>query len=555
MTTNLVSIFSFNLLPEDPTAKEKRKVDSINHDQIKRVAALMVAAGSTVMAASMAVLYFLLTFTKYNPNPNIILNKDQLDHLILSILAPLYVVTLLGSAAFYKNYNQIKISCSLIFCCCDLSAKVIQILTTLSVLLLTVSSLMTGFFLMPAGPTLVHMVVKPTNGHHGLVVSAFAQNQLESEKCFINQTLDEVKCGEEFIDIFKTGGTSIKKITEQGSGLYNANLFVSRDLKNQCLECGDRQDNFCHRTVHEAKKHQRRVVWSHWTSWSKCSSVCGASVRSRTRTYEITSNEGILCLGPRKETEKCGKPSCKSYTFIEDKPLQTGIQSFGTFDERSNLFEGRPSFKQKDTKLQDGVFLFSDAASGEWRVSPGRAGRISSMTKPVMRSLSNTDYPPSEGWQYSCKTCNASQLNQWENIAVKLTEGAIKPCQEVQVTLFGATKENVYELWGKKASGLYRHYDDWVRGRPVYYKPEAYNFTLSFLPLQHGSAKGLVERFHPGWGFSDKADATYTYVVSKGSNAHSPGDVDSWVYYAGHDWEENELKKWPDANMTVVCKK
>ena len=106
-----------------------------------------------------------------------------------------------------------KISRSL-FTCCDLTTKTIQILTTLSILLLTVTSLITGFLLMPTGLTVVHLVVKPTNGHHSLVFSALAQNQLEGEICLKNKTLDEVYCGEDFIKIFNTGGTSINNITE-----------------------------------------------------------------------------------------------------------------------------------------------------------------------------------------------------------------------------------------------------------------------------------------------------------------------------------------------------
>ena len=540
MTTNIVSIFSFNLLPEDPTAKEKRKVDSVNHDQVRKVAALMVAGGATVMAASMAVLYCLLTFTRYTANPNIILTKDQLDHLLWFILSPLYVVVLIGSAAFYRNYNQKIILCRPFCCCCIPSAKTIKMLTTMSILLLTLVSLVTGFFLMPTGPNRVNLILKPTNGRPGLVLSAFAQNIPESEICIRNETLDKIKCGEVSIEIINSETTSINSITAEGSGYEDAELFVRKDLKSHCLECSDKKDNFCYRNVYEASKHQRKVLWSEWTKWSKCSSVCGPSDRSRTRTYETTSNKGILCLGPRNETERCGKPACKSYKFIlQDKLHRTAVKSYGAFEERSYLFEGRPSFKQKETKQQDGMFLFSDAASGEWRVSPGQAGRISFVTKPVLRSPSNTDYPPSTGWG------EVGEQNQWQHLSVLLTEGVIEPCQEVQVTLFGATRENVYKLWGKEASGSYRHYDEWVRGRPVYYKTEAHNFTLSFLPFTDLSFRG--------WGFSDKADATYAYIMSRGRDTHSPGDVDRWTYYAGHEWKEKGLNKWPDANMTVVC--
>ena len=338
MTTNIVSIFTFNLLPEDPTAKEKRKTDSVNHNQVRKVAALMVAGGATVMAASLAVLYCLLTFTGFTANPNIILTKDQLDHLILFILGPLYIVVVFGAAAFYRNYNQDRISCRFFCCCCVPSAKTIKLLTTISILLLTLASLVTGFLLMPAGPSRVHLILKPTNGRQGLVLSATAQNTLESKICMRNETVDKVKCGEIYVDIINSATTSINDITAKGTGYQDAELFVSGDLKGQCLECSDKKDNFCHRNVHEASKYQRTVLWSEWTEWSKCSSVCGPSVQSRTRSYEITSDEGILCLESRKETEKCGKPACKSYKFILQEPTRIGITSFGAFEERSHLF-------------------------------------------------------------------------------------------------------------------------------------------------------------------------------------------------------------------------
>ena len=62
-----------------------------------------------MMAISLAILYCLLTFTNYTANPNIILTKEQLNHLLFFVLAPLYVVVLLGSLGFYKNYNKEKI--------------------------------------------------------------------------------------------------------------------------------------------------------------------------------------------------------------------------------------------------------------------------------------------------------------------------------------------------------------------------------------------------------------------------------------------------------------
>ena len=201
MTTNLVSIFSFSLLPEDPTAKEKRRADSINHDQVRKVAALMVAGGATVMAFSLVTLYCLINFTNYIANPNIILTKEQLDHLLLFILAPLYVVVLLGLVGFYRNYNQEKIlqcccSCWAFLPCCTLSSKTTKMLTTMSILLLTLTALVPGLVLLPGGPSRVHLVIKPTNGRHGLVLSAFTENALDNKTCVRNEELDKIKCGE-----------------------------------------------------------------------------------------------------------------------------------------------------------------------------------------------------------------------------------------------------------------------------------------------------------------------------------------------------------------------
>ena len=77
-----------------------------------------------------------------------------------------------------------------------------------------------------------------------------------------------------------------------------------------------------------------------------------------------TRRRGKLCLGPRTETEKCGKPACKKYKFLtEDEVPRFVTKVLGTFE-----FEGRPSFKQKETKLRDGVFLFFDPASAEIKI-------------------------------------------------------------------------------------------------------------------------------------------------------------------------------------------
>ena len=77
----------------------------------------------------------------------------------------------------------------------------------------------------------------------------------------------------------------------------------------------------------------------------------------------------------------------------------------GAFEEQSDLFEGRPSFKQKESKLQDGVFLFFDINSGEWRVSQGKTGRISEQAKPVLRNAQNQGC-------ISCGPCSYPELTE-----------------------------------------------------------------------------------------------------------------------------------------------
>ena len=104
----------------------------------------------------------------------------------------------------------------------------------------------------------------------------------------------------------------------------------------------------------------------------------------------------------------------------------------------------------------------------------------------MLRNLQNTNHPPAEGCQLSCEECDQGDTT-------------------------------VVGLWGKVASGSYHHFRDWVLGRPVYYKTEDHNFTLSVLPN------------HKAWGFSDQADAKYAYIVASYENGNtgpnSPRDV------------------------------
>ena len=125
---------------------------------------------------------------------------------------------------------------------------------------------------------------------------------------------------------------------------------------------------------------------------------------------------------------------CKNYKFVMEEEVSSSVtKRIGAFEEQSDLFEGKPSFKQKESKLQDGVFLFFDINSGEWRVSQGKTGRISEQATPVLTNAQNTNHPPKEGWQLNCPRCD-------QNNTIKLVEGSIKPCEEVRVELRGDTK-------------------------------------------------------------------------------------------------------------------
>ena len=148
---------------------------------------------------------------------------------------------------------------------------------------------------MPAKPSRVLVVLKPANGEHGLVLSAFSENALlDNNTCVRNEELDKIKCGEFSLEIVDFDTTSINKITETATVYHNANIFVCEDLVEYYLKYRNKKDNFCHRRVHEAAKLQQRVIWSNWWEWSKCTSVCGSSSRTRTRSYELEGEENCV---------------------------------------------------------------------------------------------------------------------------------------------------------------------------------------------------------------------------------------------------------------------
>ena len=141
--------------------------------------------------------------------------------------------------------------------------------------------------------------------------------------------------------------TPMKDNSRNVADFRGAKVVASDDLSNHCLKCKDKRDNFCHRMLFQAAKYQQRVVYTNWSEWTMCSSVCGSSSRTRTRNYQL-EGEGKLCLGPRKENEKCLKPACKSYKFVMEEEVSSSVtKRIGAFEEQSAI---RPF--RMETKFQ-----------------------------------------------------------------------------------------------------------------------------------------------------------------------------------------------------------
>ena len=517
----------------------------------------MVAVGATVMMVSILVLYCFLTFTDYTPNENIILNDDQRNHIILFILTPLYFAVLLASAVFHATYNQNKSStlrcyscanATQSWCCacsCTISPKAKKIIATGTVLILTIGVLGSGFVSMPTGSSRVHVVLRPSNGEAGVVLTGYTKAQVTGDKaCVRNETA--IRCGGFFLQTGSSGehlNTITTKNSIFGKEFKDMDILVGKDFKTQCLTCNDTKDNFCHRKLYKELETQKQVSWSEWGPWSDCSSTCGVTEQTRNRTLEAPiSGEGTECRrGPETQTKECIKPTCVSRLFtneVKEKGIQ--YRHLGVYVEDPKLFGGRPSFRQRDTLPKESVYLFWHSETEQWQVSPGKLGR----DEAVLRNPRPTARPPNKGWQYYCKNCNET----WQNSStLSLLVGTIKPCKEVKIELLGDTKETVQGLWNRKFSGYYSYNGDWVVGRPVYYKEKDYS-------EEFGYYLATLPGFDGKWGFSVEADATYAYIASKEKTFYSPGDVDIWRYYAGHQWKETEgAVKWPEGNITSIC--
>ena len=51
-------------------------------------------------------------------------------------------------------------------------------------------------------------------------------------------------------------------------------------------------------------------VWAPWSTWSECSTTCGAGTRTKTRTKVTNELGGGLCPGQPSESEACNLKSC-----------------------------------------------------------------------------------------------------------------------------------------------------------------------------------------------------------------------------------------------------
>ena len=87
-------------------------------------------------------------------------------------------------------------------------------------------------------------------------------------------------------------------------------------------------------------------------------------------------------------------------------------------------------------------------------------------------------------------------------------------------------------LWGKVASGSYHHFRDWVLGRPVYYKTEDHNFTLSVLP--NHKAWGSVTKQMPSMHTLLPATKMGIRALIRLGTWSDGGKHDCWMHSTGY---------------------
>ncbi|XP_020898349.1 ectin [Exaiptasia diaphana] len=111
-----------------------------------------------------------------------------------------------------------------------------------------------------------------------------------------------------FMILFFTIKTASERLSEVYGALKNC-IFETKDT-HYCLE-------LIHR-MNTAYASYRPGGWGQWSSWSRCSVICGTGIRRRTRNCDNPppGSKG-RCEGTSQNTEKCrrcglGNEDCES---------------------------------------------------------------------------------------------------------------------------------------------------------------------------------------------------------------------------------------------------
>merc|ERR1719509_405050 len=274
-TTMLVSIFTFNMLPADPTAKERKGKADVDTKHVKKLATAIVTGGSTVMLLAMCTVYGLLE-TNFKTDFNIILTMKQFEYSFFVILLPLYFVSLMGTLAFFFTFNNNELSTFR-----KLAINGIP-------LIMTIGTILWSIYNFPLGTNKIHIAVqtqfgdlKETEIFTGVTGGALFRNYDQHNVLECGE-FDQsfLKCGDFKIDLKEKDSRTlnftkkktifllspnnpimkknIKKLEEKIYEKVYKKVFLIKSpstLKNQvniCLKCNNPADNFCKRKVHEA---------------------------------------------------------------------------------------------------------------------------------------------------------------------------------------------------------------------------------------------------------------------------------------------------------------
>jgi len=283
LTTMLVSIFTFNILPADPTAKERKGKADVDPKHVKKLATAIVTGGSTVMLLAMFMVYTMLG-NNLKTDFNIILTTEQFNYSFFYILLPLYFVSLIGTTAFFFTFNK---KCS-----------TLKKLTINGIpLILTIGTIVWSIYSFPLGTSRIHIAVQTKIGDvnqiemfTGVTGGALVRN-LDCLDIKNKNHQKSLKCGEFDIDLqekdsrtlnFTKQNTiflvksfhhnrkrkeNIKNLEEKINQKYEK-VFLIKSLSkfdnptNMCLKCNNPKDNFCKRKVHEAVKQEAYKICS-----------------------------------------------------------------------------------------------------------------------------------------------------------------------------------------------------------------------------------------------------------------------------------------------------